>query len=396
MPTRFLIFIAVVQLILWAGHFFLLTTAVSFFDLNITATTITIAILSVTFVPATLLAHKFGNGLARLFYLFAVAWLGIGHFLLMAAVGAWITLGLATLAGYGTYEATIGAVLLYAGLLVALIAVVNGRRIRTTSYTVKLPGLPEQWNGRTAVWISDTHLGHINRERFATRVADRINKIGPDIVFVGGDLFDGIPHRLELLLEPLTKIQPKHGVFFITGNHEEFGNRKTYVDPVRAAGFEVLYNDVVLVDGLRLIGVGFGSSAGEERFDKLLAELAPPSNRPTILLKHSPAHPGVAAAHGVNLMISGHTHHGQILPFNLMTRRFYAGFDYGLREIASLQVITSSGTGTWGPPMRLGTRCEIVVIRFESDEPELKRMKAEELASVLERIKTEATQESYA
>ncbi len=376
MPTRFFIFVAIVQAILWLGHGLLYATAITFFPLDHTTAALILAFLSITFVTATLLAWRYHSLLTRIYYFFAAVWLGVAHVVLMASLLAWVALGFVHLvpiaAGtadqFSIADATlaVGTVVFTAAMVVSAYGLTLGRRVRTTHYAIRLPNLPSVWRGRTAVWISDLHLGHIYRPGFSRRITRRVNRLKPDIIFIGGDLFDGADGDLDNLLKPLTELSAPLGVYFITGNHEEFTNREHFLKPIRETGnIRILLNEAVDIDGLRVIGVDYRDTTNPQRYAQILAQLASIDSQPSVLLKHDPANPRIAAELGVSLQISGHTHRGQLFPFNLMTRRIYGGHDYGLTRLDGTQIITSSGTGSWGPPMRLGTRSEIVQIAFE-------------------------------
>ena len=361
---RFLIFIAIVQTILWLGHAALYATAATFLPVDHTTAFWTLLGLSLTLITASLLAHRSNHPWVRLYYLIAVFWLGLGHFLLIASGMTWAAWAAIAVFDWNTEPYRLGGVMLMLAIIAAAFATANARTIRTTRYTVALPDLPDQWRGRTAVWISDSHLGHINGAPYARRLARRIRRLQPDIVFLGGDIFDGVPYDLDTLIAPLAEIAPPLGSFFITGNHEEFGDPERFLAPVRNSGITTLVNDSTDIDNLRIIGVEYGESAHPTRYDRLLARLTADTDHPTILLKHSPTGLSIAAKHGIDLQISGHTHRGQLFPFHWITRRVYGDFDYGLRIHGSLSVLASSGAGTWGPPMRLASPTEIVTISF--------------------------------
>jgi predicted MPP superfamily phosphohydrolase len=224
--------------------------------------------------------------------------------------------------------------------------------------------LPEQWKGKTAVWVSDTHLGQVRGYGFAQHLAAKIENLHPDVVFVGGDLYDGLAVDLDRVIEPFSKISTPYGIYFITGNHEEFLDNTPYLQAVRRAGIKVLYNEKVELDGLQIIGVDYMDSRREEHFRTILQKMAIDPRKPSILLKHAPLHLQVAREHRISFQLSGHTHQGQVFLFRFITSMVYQGYDYGLKWFGDLLVYTSSGAGTWGPPMRLDTKPEIVVITF--------------------------------
>ena len=127
----------------------------------------------------------------------------------------------------------------------------------------------------------------------------------------------------------------------------------------------VLNNENVDVDGLQLLGVPYRHATNAEHLRSVLAQLRIDRTRASILVTHAPDHPEVAAEVGISLQVSGHTHLGQMFPFNLIARRIYRQFVYGLSRIGALQVYTSSGAGTWGPPLRVGSQSELVIILLE-------------------------------
>jgi hypothetical protein len=256
-------------------------------------------------------------------------------------------------------------ILIGIALLASLYGILNAGIIRIKTVTLPLPNLPGAWEDKTAVWISDIHLGQVRNHRFAQHLTDRIQNLRPDIVFIGGDLFDGGEAMdLNHMVEPLSGLSPSHGSYFITGNHEEFYDNAPYLRAVRGAGIRVLENEKVEIDGLQIIGVGYRDSKNQEQFRAILRRMEIDPRKPSILLRHAPYDLEIAADHGISAQISGHTHRGQVLFFRLITSWIYKGYDYGLKRFGDLIVYTSSGVGTWGPPMRIDTVPEIVVITF--------------------------------
>jgi predicted MPP superfamily phosphohydrolase len=204
----------------------------------------------------------------------------------------------------------------------------------------------------------------VRNDGFAQEIATLVQNLRPDLVFIGGDLYDGQAIDLDKVIEPFSRISAPHGVYFITGNHEEFYDNTPYLEAVRRAGIRVLYNEKVDLDGLQIIGVDYRDSRSEEQFRTILQKVGVDPYRPSILLKHSPLHLKVAQEQGISLQLLGHTHQGQVFLFRFITSQVYRGYDYGLKWFGNLLVYTSSGAGTWGPPMRIDTKPEIVLITF--------------------------------
>jgi predicted MPP superfamily phosphohydrolase len=188
----------------------------------------------------------------------------------------------------------------------------------------------------------------------------------PHAIFIAGDLYDGTAIDAARAAEPLSQLTAvPHGVYFVAGNHEQFRDDTKYLNAVSAAGVRVLNNEKVEIDGLQIAGVPYRHAWQPKVFASVLNALRPDHNRASILLTHAPDHPEIAEAAGFSLQLSGHTHLGQFFPWSWIARRIYRQFVYGLSRIGKMQVFTSSGAGTWGPPLRLGSNPEIVVLQFE-------------------------------
>jgi predicted MPP superfamily phosphohydrolase len=224
-----------------------------------------------------------------------------------------------------------------------------------------------------AVLISDTHLGIIvGRDRLKEMVAT-VNKLAPDIVLLAGDIIDERidPFVEGRMAEVLRDVRTKYGVFAVLGNHEYIGGQsEEAVRHLEEAGIRVLRDEWVKVaDSFYVVGRESSSGQGftREAASQLSAIISEVDGRvPVILMDHEPNRLAEAEAAGVDLQLSGHTHVGQLFPNRLITRRVYE-VDWGLLRKGDFQVIVTSGYATWGPPMRVGNRPELVemVIRFE-------------------------------
>lgn len=364
--------IVIVQTILCLAHWFLLRTWIHFWwPLSPAAAMglrIVMAVLAFSFVAASLLSYRYSNGLIRIAYVGAAIWLGLLNFLLTGACLSWLADVALRLLYPGSVhmEARPFIILLFSVLAVAtaVYGMLNARVVRVRSFTLRLARLPESWRGRKALLVSDLHLGNINGLHFAQRVADKIANLKPDIIFIPGDLFDGSKADPDRLAAPLLKLASPLGTYFVIGNHEEFGGETQFVGVLHRAGINVLNNERVVVDGLHIIGVPFGHSTYPIRLRKFLESLQLNDAPASILLNHVPSRLEIAEQAGVSLQLSGHTHGGQVFPFSWIARRAFGTFTYGLQRFGQMQVYTSSGAGTWGPPMRVGTHSEIVLLTF--------------------------------
>jgi predicted MPP superfamily phosphohydrolase len=300
-------------------------------------------------------------------YRLAAIWLGFLNFFFLAACCSWVVWGALVLAGAHAEASrpVIAGVCFGLALGAGIFGMGNALWIRLRRVTVKLPGLPSSWRGRTALLVSDLHLGHVNGVRFCRRIVKRAARLQPDIVLCPGDLFDGMMADPDRLTAPFKDLSPPLGIFFCIGNHEEFGNAAAYTRALTRAGFRVLNNEKEIVDGLHILGVPYHDSTYPIRLRATLELLRPADGEASILLNHAPTRLPIVEQAGVGLQVSGHTHGGQIFPFTWLTRRVFGRFTTGLHTFGALQVYTSSGAGTWGPPMRVGSRPEMVLLRFE-------------------------------
>jgi predicted MPP superfamily phosphohydrolase len=362
-------FIAVIQSVLFLTHYFLYKTWT--FSPGQSETTgafwskLVLGFLSVSFVAASLLAFRHTNAALRAFYRAAAVWIGLVSFLFLAAISSWIIFGVARVARLDVSFHRIVELLFSAAVVAGLYGVFNASWTRITRTTVRLANLPAAWRGRTAALISDVHLGHVRNRGFLRRLVARILREEPDAIFVAGDLYDGTAIDAGRAAEPLNQLVAPQGVYFVAGNHEQFGDDSKYLNAIAAAGVRVLSNEKVEVDGLQIIGVPYRNATQDGQLASVLRAIGLDRDRASILLTHAPDHPEIAEAAGVSLQLSGHTHLGQFLPWSWMARRIYRQFVYGLSRIGKMQVFTSSGAGTWGPPLRLGSNPEIVMLQFE-------------------------------
>lgn len=357
------------QAFLLFAHWFIFHTIVSFWPLtpfqerDLAAA---LFLLAISFVVAAMLSFRFYNRLVEAAYKVASIWLGILNFVFWASCLCWIVLVPLSLVNADTVRnrQIVAGALYGLSLLISLYGFANARFIRERHLTVRLPNLPEAWRGRKALLISDLHLGNINGIGFARRIAGIARRLKPDILFIAGDLFDGSKLDANRIASPLFQLAPPFGIYFSGGNHEDFGDAAEYEAALRRAGVRVLHNERVDVEGLQVIGISYADSTRPLLLRSFLEGLDLASAPASILLNHVPSRLPIVEVAGVSLQLSGHTHGGQIYPFTWFTRRAFGKYTYGLQAYGKLQVLTSSGAGTWGPPMRVGSEPEVVLITF--------------------------------
>jgi uncharacterized protein len=329
-------------------------------------------VLSLSFPFMRLFTLRWRNPLMRVLYWGAALWMGsvfLFSFWFLIASGLRRMAGLAGLAA----AADPGAWTLAAGLgVLAMIAwgLFNAMRApREVRYAIDRS--PRYRRGKSAriVQVSDVHLGLTLGTAFLTALVARINALEPDLVFITGDLLDPeFPSDLEAAAI-LRGLSARQGVFAVTGNHEFYAGLGRFLAMMESAGIPVLANETRrLGSGLQIAGIHDQSA---RRFARLGVACDPEKalrdidhDMPVFLLAHQPKHLEHAQARRVDLIFSGHTHAGQIFPFRAMVRlsfRYLAG-KYALGSETDL--IVNTGTGFWGPPLRVGTDSQVVVVDF--------------------------------
>jgi len=266
---------------------------------------------------------------------------------------------------------TAGVVAVIASLMVY--GSLNALSPRVTRYEITIPKSGGSIKELKMVLVSDIHLGKIVGVNRLTKMVQMVNQCHPDLVVFAGDMIDG---NVDIFTEQkldnvLKEIKSKYGNYAVLGNHEYISREvDRAVFYLNKGGVRVLQDEAVRVaDSFYLIGRdersthGFSGSGRKDLADLLVGV---DRNAPLILLDHQPQNLAEAELHGIDLQLSGHTHRGQFFPVNLITRRIFEN-DWGYFAKGSLQVIVSNGFGTWGPPIRIGNRPEIVeiFIRFQ-------------------------------
>ena len=369
MTLTLVVVFGVFQLILFLMHAVIYKTLAISFGWDWQWLTWLFAVLSITFVSASILAHRYCNTFVKGYYRLATYWFGLTIFLYVGALGAYFAEWLLYASDHYIASEFIGGFFLGLMFLIHTYATWQTARIKVTRVTVssKRPNVPwpDAWLGKKIVFVSDVHLGAVLGSGFSNRVVDAIAAESPEAVLIGGDIFDGVKCHSQSLIEPFMKLRPPQGIYFISGNHEYIEDTLALLKEVEAIGVRVLRDEVVDMGGIQLAGVDWKDTYKKDEFEKVITGMHLDLKKPSILMRHEPNHLLVAAHAGVSLTLCGHTHAGQIWPLGYITGRMYRGFDYGLKQLHEMMVYTSSGVGTWGPPLRFGTKSEIVVITFK-------------------------------
>lgn len=249
---------------------------------------------------------------------------------------------------------------------------VHARQIKHVTYTVTLSG-KEDLSDLKLVLISDLHLGALGSESRLDKIVQEINALQPDVICIAGDFFDSDFHSIrnpEKAAAALQKLSATYGVYACMGNHDAGSTHQDMLTFLEQCGIRTLLDEAVIInDHFVLAGRLDSSPIGS--FDgtrKELSSFLPETDLPVIVMDHNPGNMGTYT-HEADLILSGHTHKGQLFPVGLITdAMFEEDHGYYRRDENSPHVIITSGIGYWGMPMRVGTDSEIVSITLRSEQ----------------------------
>lgn len=242
---------------------------------------------------------------------------------------------------------------------------VNACKARIKNFTFEVNKIGNNIKELNAVVLSDIHLGSIIGKVRFDRIVNEINNLNPDIVLFAGDVVDeNIAPIVKFNIgESLLRIKSKYGVYAITGNHEYIGGVDAAVKYLQEHGVKMLRDTALLIDSsFYLIG---RDDKDKERFTGQQRKDLPSlidnidKSKPMILLDHQPFKLAIADSLGIDVQFSGHTHHGQMFPFQFITKKVFE-VSWGYKKLNNMQVYVSSGVGSWGPPVRIGNTPEII------------------------------------
>lgn len=269
---------------------------------------------------------------------------------------------------------------LLTGLIVLLLVFVtvtygfiNANNIKLKTIQLSIPKKNSSLTSLNIFYFSDSHFTSVNNGRIAKKIIDFAEQVKPDIILIGGDVIDDKSNHLERIgiATELRQLKAKYGVYTINGNHEYIVNVNNAVNFLNENNVQVLRDSMITIENsVQIIGredASIANFAHGKR--KSVAELVSSARRdlPIILLDHQPFRLAEAAAQNVDLQLSGHTHHGQMWPFNFVTKMIYE-VSWGYKKIANTHFYVSSGVGTWGPPVKVGNDAEVINFKISFTE----------------------------
>ena len=388
---RFATSIAIFLVVLLGFHYLVYLSITRFFPISAPGIRKTIlwamVFLAIAIIPSALLVRFHANIITRLLYYATSVWTGLLIYLFMAAILAWVIFGVGYLFRFSPNMRIVSIGLILLVVVVSVVGMWCAKHPEIKRIDVKIDALPDHWQNRTIVHLSDVHLGVIYGTGFLRRIVGQVNSLEPDLILITGDLFDGMAGELSSFTGLLKRLKASNGVFFVTGNHEGYLGLNEPLKVLKETHIRVLDDEIVDLDGLQIVGISYPEYQRQNNVRYLLEESGSfDSSKPSILLYHTPTNieednrdrieqqnraywspdttMTLAKEVGIDLQLSGHTHKGQLFPFGFLTKKIYKGYDYGLHKDGRFHIYVTSGTGTWGPPMRIGSLSEIVAIRL--------------------------------
>ncbi len=350
---QYIAFYSVFFAVLWFMHLYVILRLGRLFGCQGTWLLIAAATLAALSFPAFSLMEKFNpTTFSMVLYGAASVWLGLVFLLLSILLvyeGIRFCIPLQARTAAFAITACGGALCIY--------GIINALFINVRTVDIPMPGLKDPLK---IVQLSDIHVGTLHNSGFLTRIVNKTNAQSPDLVLITGDMFDGIGPVNKKTVEPLNSLQAK--AYFVMGNHERYGDVDKIQSLLAAAGVETLRNRIVDFQGVQIVGVDAALRDGEKD-NPVVGTLPIDRDRPSILMFHVPVGIDDAVRAGIKLQLSGHTHNGQLFPFTLFAKMLYPQVQ-GLYTIGGMKLYVSPGTGTWGPPLRIGSNNEITVINL--------------------------------
>jgi predicted MPP superfamily phosphohydrolase len=353
-----LLFISVYTILVFLLHAEVYLVSASVYDFELPYWYLWFLLPTLSFIYANYRVKKKEGKLSDWLYFASASWLGIIFILFSGAV----FYGLINLLT-GVDSVSLFSIIMIGSALVGVYSIFNGSRLVTKEYEIVIPNLKKEVN---FVHLSDIHIGTVHQEKYLQKVVNLTNQQNPDFVLVTGDLFDGSIPVKEEMLKPLDGL--KADSYFSTGNHEEYEGLDFVRRTVKNLKMKLLDSELVVHDGVQIIGVNDRQSIPKEiTLDSILSGINIDANLPSLLMYHTPVEWEAARKHGIDMMLSGHTHAGQVLPFNFAVRIFFK-YVNGLYKKEGKFLHVTPGTGTWGPPMRLGSRNQVTTIKLKPQE----------------------------
>ena len=312
-----------------------------------------IALVTLSLPLAMCVERIFPNIVSRAFYTVSSLWMGIFLFslcllLIYEVIRPFYTVPYA------------GIIIISLVGMLTFISMINAVGVVVKEVEIPIENLKKEVK---IVQLSDIHMGTIRNSRFLEKIVRKTNDLDSDIIMITGDMIDGIARLHKDMFNVFNKVRAK--TYFVTGNHEVYEGTEGIYELFKDTSINVLKNEIVNYEGIQIVGIEY--SQDKNHLKRELEKMKIDKAYPAVLMHHVPRGFDDAKNAGINLQISGHTHHGQLMPLNLFARMIFR-YSKGLHDIEGMFLYVNPGTGTWGPFMRLGSRNEITLLKLVNEQ----------------------------
>ncbi|MGB9936549.1 MAG: metallophosphoesterase [Methanobacterium sp.] len=350
---QFVMFMSVLFFALLAVNYFIFFTMGILLDLSSITIYSLVFLFAISYPASAVLEKTVSHILTRAFYTISSAWMGISVFIVFLIIGYEI---LNFIFNIPPFTAGIGIIIVAS--FVSIYAILNSMFFEIKEVIINIPNLKEEMQ---IVQLSDIHIGSVRNSGFMNKIVEKTNHLNPDIVLITGDTVDGSAKLHPRMFNAIDGL--KAPSFLIIGNHEVYEGLQEVLEVLSTTKTKILRDELVEVHGIQIIGIDY--SFDKDHLKNVLSKLEIDEFKPSILMYHVPNEIETVNKAGINLQLSGHTHKGQLFPFNFLGKLFFPYFS-GLYEYNETSLYVSQGTGTWGPPMRLGSKNEITLIKLKN------------------------------
>ncbi|MGB9978997.1 metallophosphoesterase [Methanobacterium sp.] len=351
----------IIQLAVFLSVFFLGFLAIDYYIFNRlgmllgisqTVVTLLVIVFSAAYPVAAILEGTLSNAFTRIIYTLSATWMGValilGYTLLAYEIINFV---------YNIPPFAAGIAVLIVASVISVYSIINSLYLDVKEVEIPIQNLERELR---IAQISDTHIGPIRNSGFMKEIVKKVDSLNPDLVLITGDLVEGTVGLHPSMFDSINELKAK--IFFVTGNHDMYEGLENVFEVLKTTNMNILRNEVVEFEGLQIVGVEY--STPRNYLKTVLPRLKIDNSKPSLLMYHVPIEVKFANEAGIDLQISGHTHRGQMFPLNLIGKFFFPYFN-GLYNYNETQLYVSPGTGTWGPPMRSGSKNEITLITLK-------------------------------
>lgn len=297
-------------------------------------------------------------------YTAGALWFGIIFYLFVVAFIISILILINNFFGFNLPIRFLTITLVSIALITILYGIYNANNPKIVRWEIKSKSLKKLWKNKKIVFISDTHLGNMRREKFIKKIVDTINSEKPYITFNLGDLIDGPSFNYEKVFAPFDNLKSAVGNYYVEGNHERYSKEYSLFRSHFPKNLNDITNKKIIINGTQIIGLPYHKKS-KNKIKNELNNLNYNKNMPSIVLMHDPKNTFVLVKNNVSLVLSGHTHAGQFFPFTIVLKILRGFYFYGVKYVANTVSVITSGVGEAMPPIRIGTNSEIVVLTIK-------------------------------